>query len=96
MDKSFDDSIAWLGFIFKCVFQHENFEIYSAQITGECIYEIFEIVLSLNCKTIWLKTFDLVINFWLISYKVPNLYSAIRPEMNNFKYKYSTTVKCKG
>ena len=74
----------------------ENFQIYGAQITGECIYEIFETVLSLNCKTIWLKTFDLVINLWLISYKVPNLYSAIRPEMNSFKYKHNTTVKCKG
>ena len=45
-------------------------------------YEIFLTVLSLNCKIMWLKTFNLVINLPLISNKNPNLFSAVGSEIN--------------
>ena len=45
-------------------------------------FEIFQTVLSLNCKTIKLKTLNLVINLSLISNKAPNLFSAIFSEIN--------------
>ena len=45
-------------------------------------FEISQIVLSLNCKTIELKTLNLVINLSLISNKAPNLFTAICSEIN--------------
>ena len=40
-------------------------------------FEIFQTVLSLNCKIIELKTLNLVINFILISDKASKLFAAI-------------------
>ena len=45
-------------------------------------YEIFQTVLSLNCKIIWLITFNLVTNLLLITNKSLNLDSVIYAEMN--------------
>ena len=45
-------------------------------------FEIFQTVLSLNCKIIQLKTLDLVIHLSLNSNKAPNLFSAICSEIN--------------
>ena len=45
-------------------------------------FEIFEIVLSLNCKIILLKAINLVINLSLISDKAPKQFSAICSGIN--------------
>ena len=62
-------------------------------------FEIFQTVLSPNCKIIQPKAINLVINLSLISNKVPNLLSAVFSEINTvsntnlilryYKFRYS-------